>query len=478
MLKYINRLFTVNLNLQFLDRKSISSVIKSSFVVIFFYSIISPIFVLHLIDSNIENMKSQIRNNIYEYEELDLNLLTSITHSDYVLKEVFNDDKNSIINIKLFKKIETKIDKHKHLVIANNETKHLFEPLLFNKHNYKNWYLSEHLDFIIICNTNFDIKYAGNSRFYLNIGFPESVITTIMYMLMMSTIFLFLVIIVLIRTAVKIRIADIIAKTGNEALLATKNTIKFTESFHHEVKTPLAVIVNTVDKFEMMIDTINNEKDINKIKEYVKTESKQLEQLIPLIKLNFGSIYKVLERMKVIKATKHSNGNLSLYEVINNSFIGLQVHFKDTKYTYKIDSKLKLLTSGGELSNEDMLNISTNHIRNALEAGASHVQFKLAKYNNLKQMGTIFIADNGNGIPKNVQQLIYLPDFSTKKMLKNTGDNEGMGMYLCKAILKEIGGDEFISESNNKGTVFSLTIPAKDKILISKMPIIPIKVNL
>jgi signal transduction histidine kinase len=68
----------------------------------------------------------------------------------------------------------------------------------------------------------------------------------------------------------------------------------------------------------------------------------------------------------------------------------------------------------------------------------------------------IAIADNGIGIPQQVQQRIFDPFFTTKPIGKGTG----MGMFISYQIITEKHGGKLKCFSTlGEGTVFVIQIP-------------------
>ena len=63
------------------------------------------------------------------------------------------------------------------------------------------------------------------------------------------------------------------------------------------------------------------------------------------------------------------------------------------------------------------------------------------------------VSDNGKGIPKELHNKIFSPNFSTK----NSG--MGLGLAISKKIVEQFGGTiDFVSELD-KGTTFTLVFP-------------------
>ncbi len=66
----------------------------------------------------------------------------------------------------------------------------------------------------------------------------------------------------------------------------------------------------------------------------------------------------------------------------------------------------------------------------------------------------ITVADTGHGMPEETVQRIFEPFFTTK------ANGFGLGLYNCKRIAEEHGGDIAVNSASGHGTTFTVTIPA------------------
>ena len=64
------------------------------------------------------------------------------------------------------------------------------------------------------------------------------------------------------------------------------------------------------------------------------------------------------------------------------------------------------------------------------------------------------LADNGRGIPPELQEKIFIPFFTTKK------EGMGIGLSLCRQIVKKHGGRLYLQESRPGRTLFVMELPA------------------
>jgi len=66
----------------------------------------------------------------------------------------------------------------------------------------------------------------------------------------------------------------------------------------------------------------------------------------------------------------------------------------------------------------------------------------------------IRVSDNGSGIPKEVQEKIFKPFFSTK------GDKgTGLGLAICSKIVAQHKGEIKVESEVGKGTTFTIFLP-------------------
>lgn len=71
----------------------------------------------------------------------------------------------------------------------------------------------------------------------------------------------------------------------------------------------------------------------------------------------------------------------------------------------------------------------------------------------------IEIKDEGIGISKDIMPYIFEPFFSTKY----SAGGSGLGLYLSKSIIEELGGEIVINSEENRGTQILIYIPYHDK---------------
>jgi len=120
------------------------------------------------------------------------------------------------------------------------------------------------------------------------------------------------------------------------------------------------------------------------------------------------------------------------------------------------DSGLQLYAKDGELR-QVLLNLTANAI-DASYAGGK-IWFRVRRTGNRRGKGEglrITVADNGSGMPREVQRRIFVPFFTTKG---RTGT--GIGLWITKCLVEQQGGYVHFrsSQGEKSGTVMSLFLP-------------------
>ena len=96
-----------------------------------------------------------------------------------------------------------------------------------------------------------------------------------------------------------------------------------------------------------------------------------------------------------------------------------------------------------------------NLVKNSVEAleGREDAYVRVRSYRDGDAV-CVEVADNGKGIPAEVQRSLFTPFFTTKE--KGTG----LGLSISRGIVKSHGGDLLLASEVGEGTTFTLRLPA------------------
>jgi len=105
-----------------------------------------------------------------------------------------------------------------------------------------------------------------------------------------------------------------------------------------------------------------------------------------------------------------------------------------------------------------LLNLLTNAFDEVLSKKEMWVKISVE---NLEERLVMKVTDSGTGIPKAVQEKIFLPFFTTKDVGKGTG----LGLSLSRSIVNRHHGDFFI-DNESLNTCFVVSIPIRQNLVM------------
>jgi signal transduction histidine kinase len=131
---------------------------------------------------------------------------------------------------------------------------------------------------------------------------------------------------------------------------------------------------------------------------------------------------------------------------------------------YKSEDKLKMVSElyPEELYvmgvKEELRRVLVNLIKNATEAMPDGGKVTLCSLtDDDKSFVLIEVIDNGEGIPKENREDIFVPNFSTKS------SGTGLGLAISKKIIEEHDGKISFDSTPGKKTIFKISLPIHHK---------------
>ncbi|HUJ09868.1 MAG TPA: ATP-binding protein [Verrucomicrobiae bacterium] len=169
-----------------------------------------------------------------------------------------------------------------------------------------------------------------------------------------------------------------------------------------------------------------------------------------------GSTGRISELVKAVKAYSYMDQSpmqeVDIHEGIENTLTILGHKLKKVTVTRKFDRAIpRIMAYGGELNQ-----VWTNLIDNAIDAVNGTGKICIATFLDDDQV-VVEIADNGNGIPPEVQSHIFEPFYTTK----GVGSGTGLGLVISNRIVADRHGGEIEFESVPGDTRFKIRLPIK-----------------
>ena len=157
---------------------------------------------------------------------------------------------------------------------------------------------------------------------------------------------------------------------------------------------------------------------------------------------NYRSISKIDKlTLSDCKAEKLLTSTVNLFkEECRESNIEIGKNVQPQDLTLSLDEKL-------------LQQVLINLVKNAMEAvkGVSNAAIHLSATSDSKGIAEIKVTDNGQGIPKEKLDEIFIPFFTTKK------DGNGIGLTLSRQVMRLHKGSIKVTSIPGKKTIFSLT---------------------
>jgi two-component system nitrogen regulation sensor histidine kinase NtrY len=203
----------------------------------------------------------------------------------------------------------------------------------------------------------------------------------------------------------------------------------------HEIKNPLTPMKLNVQMFERKANTEDPEFPV-KMKKFTSSLIEQIDTLA-----HIASAFSDFARMP-----SSNKEELNLSEIVENT-----ISFFDplSSGILKLDKDCFVFAD-----HDQIVRVLNNLLNNAIEAVADGetptVTVSLEKGNHKV---LVQVEDNGMGIPLELQDKIFEPNFTTKT------SGTGLGLAMVKRIIDDLNGHIYFETVPNNGTTFYISLP-------------------
>ncbi|HDZ23056.1 MAG TPA: HAMP domain-containing histidine kinase, partial [Desulfobacteraceae bacterium] len=135
-------------------------------------------------------------------------------------------------------------------------------------------------------------------------------------------------------------------------------------------------------------------------------------------------------------------------------FLEPQLKFKPIDIVLNFEDEALPIKSDPKMLEQVFVNLITNAIYAVKEKGTDQGRIDL-KTSRAGPNMEIMISDNGTGIPEEAQKKIFDLFYTTKPSGKGTG----LGIPICRNIIKKLGGEISVESQEGRGTTFNISIP-------------------
>lgn len=209
---------------------------------------------------------------------------------------------------------------------------------------------------------------------------------------------------------------------------------KLSHVLTHEIMNTIAPIISLSQTLSAYPD--NSEKTLRGL-HIIQAQSERL--------LEFTESFRRLSYLPQPERKRFSLTALlqNLQELLSTDFQENQIHFTLTCQPEFIDM------DGDE---NQLSQVLLNLLRNSIQALDGRTDGAIEIYAYRDEHISIDVTDNGPGIPDELQEKIFIPFFTTKS------EGTGIGLSLCRQIIRNHNGHLSILESRPGKTVFHIDI--------------------
>lgn len=204
----------------------------------------------------------------------------------------------------------------------------------------------------------------------------------------------------------------------------------------HELNTPLSVIVSAA---QMILREKDLSDFVNELVSRINQEAQRLSQLTRGI-MGFA---------RQTPDGGETDVGQCLAEVVG--LLKYEIQKRSIALRNQIDFTLPSVAIDGNRLKQVLINLIMNALQAMKGGGILHVATELEEGDLIIRIG-----DSGVGIPAENLERIFEPFYTTK----SAGEGTGLGLFVTKNIVKEMGGRIEVVSVVGTGTTFTLRFPA------------------
>ena len=218
---------------------------------------------------------------------------------------------------------------------------------------------------------------------------------------------------------------------------------QFAYAASHDLQEPLRKMSSFAQRLEQRLSTNNDLDDasqfeLGRITDAASRMSRMITSLLNLARINTQNLY--LEKTSISAILSDVKDTLSL-------------QIKESGAEIQLLSDLELIADK-QLMHHLLQNLISNSIHYAQDGRSPIISIECVI--NKDQTGVVYFKDNGMGLDMDYAESIFAP---FKRLSAQNPKGQGMGLSICKQIIKAHGGTIRVVSSSNEGTLFEMSLP-------------------
>lgn len=221
--------------------------------------------------------------------------------------------------------------------------------------------------------------------------------------------------------------------------------IEFFANLSHEFKTPLNIILSSLQMVELQCSAKNVPQTAKYI-HYIEQNSMRLlrlaNNLIDCSKMDSDFMGTLLQEGNIVQAVKSITQSCAAYAAA-----------KQLTITFETGLAQCVLYFDHNLLDRIMLNLLSNSIKHTASGGSIYVT--LSEDDNFIKVD---VRDNGAGIPPEMLPVIFDRFRVVANSFRRNGDGSGLGLAIVKALVELHHGTVSVHSKEGSGSAFAFTI--------------------
>ena len=204
----------------------------------------------------------------------------------------------------------------------------------------------------------------------------------------------------------------------------------------HEIKNPLTPMKLNIQHFQMLWSQLNEQEKNERFTVFSKNLMEQIDTLTAIA--SQFSNFATLPEAKI--------NAIDLIPLLQSS-LGVYEGTESIKIIFKTELKIANILA----DKNQIIRVFNNLIKNAIQAIPDDKKGELIVcLNSIDNNFTIAFKDNGTGIPSEIQEKIFQPNFTTKT------SGMGLGLAMVKRLVENNNGEIWFETQLDIGTTFYL----------------------
>ncbi|MEL7610218.1 MAG: sensor histidine kinase KdpD [Bacillota bacterium] len=215
----------------------------------------------------------------------------------------------------------------------------------------------------------------------------------------------------------------------------------------HDLRTPLTGILgasSAILENEESFDRATRERLIRNIKEDSQWLIRMVENLLSVTRIRQGT-------MNVAKTPEAAE------EILAASVSRIRKRFVSSNIRVRVPSELLIVPMDGTLIVQVLINLLENAIKHSPESALVEVEVKKDG-----QTAVFEVIDHGEGIAEEELSTLFEGYGATKRQGSDSSRGMGVGLSICKSIIRAHGGNLEAENGKEGGAIFRFTLPLEE----------------